>query len=292
MEKAGRLLKEIKNLVVTFFRPCRMLDEIFELPKNVRNLGIRKNSLFLLSTVIALVFSFMLKATNMLITHKFIMLGIVVFMLYRGQQLLSQSLNLFIDSEEAKFNLIFKDEITFRGSTIIGKVANRVSKYDSKNKLYRIMDNESILNSIKRYLETFWVVKTSHMFEIADACSVVVMLIFAIITNNTISQKLFIPLILFFVFISFISSAYIDMKRDEFYEKNRKLDDEQSVIVNDLLRVPSIVKQDLEMRISRFQKSLVKSNKNTKEFHKNGLLDLFNISPIFLSNLPLNRFDI
>ena len=29
----------------------------------------------------------------------------------------------------------------------------------------------------------------------------------------------------------------------------------------------------------------------TKEFYKNGLLDLFNISPIFLSNLPLDRFD-
>ena len=120
------------------------------------------------------------------------------------------------------------------------------------------------------------------MFEIADASSVVVMLIFAIITNNTISQKLFIPLILFFVLISFISSAYIDMKRDEFHEKNRKLDDEQSVIVNDLLRVPSIVKQDLEMRISRFQKSLVKSNRNTKEFHKK-----INISRIAVTALEL-----
>ncbi len=55
------------------------------------------------------------------------------------------------------------------------------------------MDNESIINSIKRYLQTFWRLKIGHMFEILDTLSVVLMLIVAIITNNTISQHLFIP---------------------------------------------------------------------------------------------------
>ena len=280
--KQSRLLVEIKDLFITFFRPCRLIDEIFSLPKNVQKMGIKKNMMILLSTIISLIFSFMLKATNMLIQHKLILLGIVIFMLYRGQQLLSESISLFRDSEEAKFMLIFNDEIVFRGSKIIGKVSNRVSKYDSKNNLYRIMDNESILNSIKRYLQTFWKLKIGHLFEIVEAISIVLMIVFAIITNNTISQKLFIPLILIFVMISFVSSAYINLKRDEFHEKNRQFDDEQSLVINDLLRVPTIVKRDLEMRISRFQKSMVKSNENVKNYHKK-----MNISRIVVTALEL-----
>ena len=281
-QKNFHLFQEVKDLFVSFFRPCRLIDKIFELPSDVRKLGIRMNSFTLVSTILSLVFSFMLKSVNILITYKFILLGIMLFMLYRGQQLLSNSLNLFRDSEEAKFSLIFNDEVIFRGSTIIGKVSNRVSKYDPKNNLYRIMDNESIINSIKRYLQTFWRLKIAHMFEIFDTVSVIVMLVVAIITNDTIPQYLFIPLLLFFVVISFLSSAYINLKRDEFHQKNRKFDDEQSLILNDLLRTPSIVQRDLDMRISRFQKTLVKSNENIKSFHKK-----MNISRIVVTALEL-----
>lgn len=137
-QKIFRLFKEVKDLFISFFRPCRLIDEAFELPSDVRKIDMRKNLLILTSTIVSLVFSFMLKATNILITHKFILLGIMLFMLYRGQQLLSTSLNLFRVSEETKFSLIFNDAVIFRGSTIIGKVSNRVSKYDPVNKIYRI----------------------------------------------------------------------------------------------------------------------------------------------------------
>ena len=281
-QKNFRLFKEVKDLFTSFFRPCRLIDKIFELPREVRKLGIKMNSFTLLSTVISLLFSFMLKGANVLISHKFILLGIMLFMLYRGQQLLSSSINLFRDSEEAKFALIFNDEVIFRGSTIIGKVSNRVSKYDSKNNLYRIMDNESIINSIKRYLQTFWRLKIDHMFEIFDTVSVIAMLVVAIVTNDTIPQYLFIPLLLFFVVISFISSAYISLKRDEFHQKNRKFDDKQSLLLNDMLRTPSVVQRDLDMRISRFQKTMVESNKNVKVFHRK-----MNISRLVVTALEL-----
>lgn len=281
-QKNTTFWREAKNLFVTFFRPCQLIDKVFELPHELRKLGMRKNWLILTSTVLSLVFAFALKASNMLIEHKFILLGLIMFMLYHGQQLLSVSINLFRDSEEAKFQLIFNDAVVYRGSTIIGKVSNRVSKYDPKNKLYRIMDNESIINSIKRYLQTFWLVKISHTFEIFDFGCVIGMLVFAIITNDTIPQYLFIPLLLVFVVISFVSSAYINSKRDEFYQKNRDFDDEQSVILNDMLRTPSIVKKDLDMRISRFQKTMVESNKNVKDFHKK-----MNISTLVVKALEL-----
>ena len=134
-QKIFDLFKEVANLWVSFFRPYQLIDPIFAIPSEVRKLGIKVNSFTLISTILSILFSFMLKGTNMLITHKFILLGIIMFMLYRGQQLLSSSLNLFRDSEEAKFHLIFNDEIVFRGSSIIGKVSNRVSRYDPKNKI-------------------------------------------------------------------------------------------------------------------------------------------------------------
>ena len=276
------LFKEVVDLLSSFFRFCRQIDPIFELPSDVRKLGIRVNSLALVSTLIALLFSFMLKASNMLIAHKFILLGILLFMLYRGQQLLSASLNLFRDSEMTKFSLIFNDEVIFRASTLIGKVSNRVHKYDPQNKLYRIMDNESIINSINRYLQTFWRLKMSHMFEVFDTVSVIAMLVVTIVTNDIIPQYLFIPLLLFFVVISFISSAYICLKRDEFHQKNRKFDDEQSLLMNDLLRISPIIQRDLDMRISRFQKTLMESNRNIKSFHKK-----LNISRLMVIALEL-----
>lgn len=281
-QKNSNLLREVKNLFVDFFKSTKLIDKIFVLPADVRKLGMRNNWIMLISTIISLAFSFMLKATNMLIEYKLILLGIIIFMLYHGQQLLSSALNLFRDSEEAKFTLIFNDAVVYRGSTIIGKVSNRVSKYDPKNNMYRIMDNESIINSIRRYLQTFWRLKIGHMFEIFDAISVIAMLVVAIITNDNIPQYLFIPLVLIFVVISFISSAYINLKRDEFHQTNRSLDDEQSLLMNDLLRTPSIVQRDLDMRISRFQKTMVKSNKNIKNYHKK-----MNVSRLVVTFLEL-----
>ncbi|MBQ6992217.1 MAG: ATP-binding cassette domain-containing protein [Clostridia bacterium] len=281
-QKKFNLFSEVKDILVTFFRPCRAIDTIFELPKDVKSLGMRNNWLMLISTIISLVFSFMLKGSNMLIEHKFILLGIMMFMLYRSHQLLSDSLFLLRDSEDAKFSLIFNDEVVLKGSSIIGKVSNRVSKYDAANNLYRIMDNESIVNSIRRYLQTLWRVQIGHMFAILDTISVIIMLVVAIITNDAMPQHLFIPLLLTFVGISFTSSAYINIQRDEFHQKHRKSDDEQSLILNDMLRTPSIVNRDLEMRITRFQKTMVESNHNIKNFHKK-----MNISRIIVSALEL-----
>ena len=42
------------------------------------------------------------------------LLGIIFFMLYRGQQVLRESFRLFNDSEREKFDLIFNDEILLK----------------------------------------------------------------------------------------------------------------------------------------------------------------------------------
>ncbi len=277
-EKLKNLIREVKNLIIKFFKPYGLSDEMLDIPESVKRMGIKVGFMNLGMTVIALIFAFMLKATNILIEHRLVLLGIILFMLYRGQQVVREAFYLFESSEDKKFRLIFEDEIVFRGSQIIGKTANKVLKYDASNKLYKVMSNESVLNTIKNYLQNLWRQRIQHTFDMFEMISVIIMLVVAILTNTSISQVVFIPLIFVFVLISFFSSAYISLNRKAYYKKHREYNNEQSLIVNDLLRVPIIVKDDLDMRINKFQKTVIVSNENVTNFHKK-----MNLSRLFVT---------
>ena len=277
-EKMQDLMREVINLITKFFKPYGLSDEMLTIPKSVKRMGLKVGFMNFGMTVIALVFAFMLKATNMMIEHRLILLGIIFFMLYRGQQVVKEAFYVFESSESKKFELIFNDEIVFRGSQIIGKTANKVMKYDTSNKLYSVMSNESVLNTIKNYLQNMWRQKIQHTFDVLEMISVIIMLTVAILTNTSIAQSVFIPLIFVFVCISFFSSAFISLNREAYYKKHREYNNEQSLIVNDLLRVPVIVENDLNMRISKFQKTVIASNENVTKFHKK-----MNLSRLFVT---------
>lgn len=276
--KFKNIIQEVINLIIKFFKPYGLSDELLTIPENVKRMGFKVGFMQLGITIIALVFAFMLKITNLMIEYRLILLGMLFFMLYRGQQVVEKAFNLFESSEIQKFSLIFEDEIVFRGSQIIGKTSNKVLKYDSANKLYKIMSNESALNTIKNYLENLWKQKIQHTFDVFKIISVLIMLVVAILTNTIINQSVFIPLIFVFVIISFVSSAYINLNRDAYYKKHREYNNEQSLIVNDLLRVPVIVKNDLDMRINKFQKLVIASNENVTDLHKK-----INLSQLFVT---------
>lgn len=267
-KKLRNLIREVINLIVRFFKPYGLSDNMLTIPKSVKRMGYKVGLIELVMTIISLAFAFMLKVTNMAIEHRLTLLGIILFMLYRGQRVVKDAFFIFKDSERENFKLIFEDEIIFRGSQIVGKTTNKVLKYDASNKLYKIMSNESVLNTIKSYLQSLWQQKIQHTFDVFEMISVIVMLVIAVLTNTSISQVVFIPLIFVFVIISFFSSAHISLNREAFYKKHREYNNEQSLIVNDLLRVPIIVKNDLDMRISRFQNTVVASNNNVTKFHK------------------------
>lgn len=277
-ERLKTLIREVINLIIKFFKPYGISDELLTIPKNVKHVGFKVGFINLGTTVIALVFAFMLKVTNMMIERRLILLGIILFMLYRGQQVVKEAFHLFESSENKKFELIFEDEIVFRGSQIIGKTSNKVLKYDASNKLYKVMSNESVLNTIKNYLQNMWRQKIQHTFDVFEMISVIIMLTIAILTNTSIDQVVFIPLILIFVLISFFCSAYISLNREAYYKKHREYNNEQSLIINDLLRVPVIVKNDLDMRINKFQKTVIANNENVTKFHKK-----MNLSRLFVT---------
>lgn len=279
-ERLNTLIREVINLIIKFFKPYGISDELLTIPKNVKHMGFKVGFINLGMTVIALVFAFMLKITNLMIERRLILLGIILFMLYRGQQVVKEAFHLFESSENKKFELIFEDEIVFRGSQIIGKTSNKVLKYDASNKLYKVMSNESVLNTIKNYLQNMWRQKIQHTFDVFEMISVIIMLTIAILTNTSIDQVVFIPLILIFVLISFFCSAYISLNREAYYKKHREYNNEQSLIINDLLRVPVIVKNDLNMRINKFQKTVISSNENVTKFHKK-----MNLSRLFVTTM-------
>lgn len=268
IKKFINLLQEVINLIIKFFSPIGVKEKIFELPENIRKMGYKLGAMNLVMTVIGLTFAFLLKISNLMIEARLILLGIILFMLYRGQQVVREAYTLYHDSEASKFDLIFSDELVYRGAQIIGKVSDKVLKFDKTNNIYRIMTNEEVINSIKNYLGTLWRIQLKHKFEVLELFSVVIMLVFAIVTNTDIPQRIFIPLLLFFIIITFFRTAYISTKRVGYYNKNREYNNKQDILINDLLRVPSIVKRDLDMRINRFQETTRESNENIKKFHK------------------------
>ena len=62
-----KLLNEIKKLWSDFIRPCGIDDKMVEIPKNVKKMGFKVETFSLTSTILALLFSFTLKLTNMMI---------------------------------------------------------------------------------------------------------------------------------------------------------------------------------------------------------------------------------
>lgn len=154
-----QLIWEVVDLISKFFKPYGLKDELLEVPTDIKRMGTKVELMDFCMSIISLIFAFMLKITNMMIEYKFIVFGIVLFMLYRGQDVINEAFYLWESSENKKFDLIFEDEIVLRGSRIIGKTANKVLKFDSNSKLYTTMSNESVLNTIKQYLQNLWKLK-------------------------------------------------------------------------------------------------------------------------------------
>ena len=263
-----KTFKELGKMIYNFIYPHYLNEPLLKMPKSVRNMGIKIEMLSLSMTIFSLVFAFMLKLTNMMIEQKLFLLGIILYMLYHGQSILSSAYHLYFNNETSKYKMIFEDELVLKGTNIIGATKDKVLKYDESNKIYRILDNEVILNTTKKYLDNLWNQQISHRFEVIEIISILIMIITAIVTNDAIPDHIYISLIVVFGILSFLSSAYINLSRGNFYKKNREYDNEQSIIVNDLLRVPTIVSKDLDMRIARFKKTVMNSNNNVKRFYK------------------------
>ena len=263
-----KILKRIKELVLLFIKPLKVKDEVLAIPKNLRTTSIRLEIFDLMLTLLSLAFSYMLLYANMLIEHKFILLGIIVFMLHAGRTVITESLELPLDTAKEDYRNMVNNEIILRGSQIIAKVFEKVSKYDEKTQAYVILPNERVLNVINRYLDSFWHLSLTKPFKVLELLSSFVMIIFSIVTNNIIPQYIFIPIIVTFTIVTFFASTYIIIKDEECRKTRNECLDENRTIINDLLRVPNIVPHDINMRISLLSQNNKKSNSSFHKYYK------------------------
>jgi len=268
LKRIKAFLLKIKELFVLFARPLRLNDEILAVPKNLKKDSIKIETFGLLMTLLSLVFSYLLKASNMLIEHQFILLGLIVFMLYSGSNVIIDSLELPLSNVRESYQHVFDSEIILRGSKLMSHVFEKVSKYDPKTQAYVLLPNERILNVIRRYLSDFWHLSTTKPFKVLELVTSVIMLAFSIITNNVIPQYIFIPIIVIFTIVTFFTSTYIIFKDEECRKTRNQCADENSTISNDLLRIPNVVPNDINMRISLLAQNNKKTNLGILKYNK------------------------
>lgn len=269
MNRVVDFLKETKTVVIGFiFKPKIRKEKILQIPRNLMKISVLSGILGVGVSIVTMLVAFFLKGSYVLIEHKFILLGIILFMLYEGSDIIIATISLLSSSMRSEFDLIFQDEIVLAGSKIMTKVSGKVLKYDEEKNIYTNLSNENILNCIRNYLRNAWNVSIDYYFNIVDTLSIFVMLVAAVVTNTAVKQLLFIPMIISFGLVSLITSVYKTRSRRIYIRENRKFDNHQSEIANDLLRVEPIILRDLDMRISKFQKLVGLSNQNTRLYHK------------------------
>ena len=152
IKQFSNFLREVINLIIVFFKPFGIANDLLVVPKNVYTIGKKFFLLSLLLTLINLILAFFLKICNILIQQKFIILGIIFFLLYGSRQLLNTSLGLLQDSERIKLDEVIANEISSTANKIMSKVSNKMYKFDKKNNFYQLMSNEAILQCIKNFI--------------------------------------------------------------------------------------------------------------------------------------------
>ena len=230
MKKLSEYLREMKNI----FCYQTIDDKSLKIPRELKMQEIKRQIFSLLMSILGMVFAFMLKLTNTLLAEKLIILGIICFCFYQSQRLIDQSLYVWSNSIRTKFSELVQKNISIKASEILIKVQNSVLKYDEKDGYYHTFSNEKVLNTIQRYLGRAWARQSDLIFNYLSIVSVVIMIIVTIITNTSISQKVFIPILLFFIIANGILSVYKSKRRNKLYIIESKTEVKKNVLINDI----------------------------------------------------------
>ena len=263
----SQLFRAIGSMAVTFFKPYKLIDPILEIPSNLYKAGIRNGFINLATTTLGLIFAFTLKASNYCIEQKWIILGIVFFLLYLAQNVARTHLDSINRLNDKKLKEQFDDSLMSIGANILGIVANKVQQYDKEQKCYKIMLNRTVINIMGRFLKSWWSIRIKYIFNIFTLLNIIIMLGFTIWTNTHIPHILFIPIVIAFIIIAFFVRAYDILYSAHYRQVSRRTDDEQASLMDDLIKTPFIVKQDLTMRLNRLNKSLTESTRNVVQHH-------------------------
>lgn len=262
------LFKEIFISIKNFSKPYKENYPMLRLPSDLKKQCFYHSFFSLFRTILIIIFTFLLKFTELFIEQKLLILAVLLFIVYQGKNLVEEILASFTSYLHDKNKELLKAKRTLLKSTILIKVRNKIFKYDEKRDLHVLLSNESINNSLEKYIFNLWEIEATHIFRFFEILSVSSTLVAAIITNTKIPQFFFVSLILFFSIVTFLITAYGNIDKKKFRKQEKETSNEQSTINTDLLRTPIIVKHDLTLRIQKLNESLSKSSKNFQNHHK------------------------
>ncbi len=246
----NEFFKEVGKLLKDFVRRDFIKDKILEQPKELKKTAHKLNSTALIMNCIFALFSYLTLAGNYAIVHGFTILGIALYMLYDAQAIVHIVYNQWNQNVSTEFEFFREDSLTLIGSKILSKVSWNV--YKQEDNKWKQATNEEITSCIGNYLVCYWDVENHYLYNIIQIVMTFIMLLTTILTNTTIPQHLFIPFLLCSSLVSLLCSTYDRIQHSKFRTEDRKLNNEKSILKNDILRVVPIISQDQETRLNRY----------------------------------------
>ncbi len=264
-----RFLRQMQELFVSFFIfPTDFNGDITKPTRNLVISGVKKLSFKLAHSLIVTIFAFMLKIANNAVANKMFLIGIVLYILYEVQPIMYDFKHRFEIKLNTQYSLNLDNAIWLKGGKVVATTSGRVRKYYNDLGIYKIMTNEEISYCVKKYMQGYWELIIGYPFDLLSGVVALVTAIVAVYTNNVIDSGLFIISIIISTLLSFITSCYRCFYRNDFNVNIRKSNNKQSLIVGDLLRVPLIVKPDLEMRLNKLEEYIKTNSKLNLNFSK------------------------
>ncbi len=268
--------------------------EIVEMPQEAIRLKNRILITQIFSTVLFDIFSFSIKGAQYSITHGFNILAIIFLTCYFMKQVLSSSVQTYIDTQKNAFSSISDSFIT----ETVSKIANTVrgKKKKKKNGYSNLMSNSEVIMLLKEYISFIWSFWQELPIVVSNIITAVVMAIVVLITEfiqtkNTIHTIVF-SIILFVCIISFgILFKFRIKVRDGFRRKYRESRKENEVLMNDIRNIEPLIQKEFSFRVNLLVKNLVSRRKmerkevthlNLLQILRSSILGIFMVAIIIL----------
>lgn len=261
------LVKEVGKLFKNMFKRPSIRDEAINIPKELRNFQIKSNlvSIFF-EEILNNALSCLPLLMNTLILSGHPILGIAVFMLYRAKDIFHRFIRQYTSVLRDEERYLSTNTVALISNTILDKVSNNV--YIKKDNYFHQASNEEILNSLSRYLPNSWNIQVQFFFDILRMLNTAILVIISIVSNSSIPQALFIPILLISCSAYFLLSTYEEIHYSKAWDRRKENRNARTVLLNDILRIGSIIPYERKIRIQRLKNLNEKDYLEEKQLRK------------------------
>lgn len=245
-----KFFKEVCKLLKDFVRRDFIKNNILEQPKKLKKSIRKMNTGGLVMNCLLSALSYLTLAGNYAISHGFIILGISLYLIFNARSILTTIYNQWNVNLSTEIKFSQEDFLTLVGSKILSKTSWNV--YQKEDNKWKQSTNEEITNCIANYLSNYWEIENKYWYDIIQIISTFAMLVITIVTNTTIPQYLFIPLLLFSSFFTLLCATIERIQYSNFKTQDRKISNKKSILKNDILRIVPIIPKDQDTRLNRY----------------------------------------